>query len=46
MNISQFLEVDGDLYLYYTSVKYIETEEDITTIPKIIYLDITSNDYF
>ena len=28
------IEVDGDLYLYYTSVKYIETEEDNTTVPK------------
>ena len=28
------IEVDGDLYLYYTSVKYIETEEDNTTLPK------------
>ena len=28
------IEVDGDLYLYYTSVKYIETEEENTTVPK------------
>ena len=24
------IEVDGDLYLYYTSVKYIETEEEVS----------------
>ena len=28
------IEIDGDLYLYYTSVKYIETPEDNATVPK------------
>ena len=28
------IEVNGDLYLYYTSVKYLDTPEDNITVPK------------